>query len=231
MWAWVARQHTVNVKLRGTKAVWQPVPEEFAIIPSSIPVCGAAILLHRWRRSDEYSSGESQLFAEFHRWCLHTEHVSRGRTSPQHSGLLLGASSPSSWVGFLQFPLTVHQPGWRQAGIQSVFFTQAHADVEESGILVPLKRHRSGTSSGHSGNFVISFPFRPSALISLFCPLSLHHTDICVPVVEISPRLSHSCIRRADTSQRICIYRLCVCVCVSAFFCCVWWNYICPPPY
>lgn len=74
--------------------------------------------------------------------------------------------------------------------------------------------HRSGTSSGHSGNFVISFPFPPSALISLFCPLSLHHTDICVPVVEISARLSHSCIRWADTSQLICIYCPCVCMCV-----------------
>lgn len=74
--------------------------------------------------------------------------------------------------------------------------------------------HTSGTSSGHSGNFVISFPFPPSALISLFCPLSLHHTDICVPVVEISARLSHSCIRRADTSQLICIYCPCVCMCV-----------------
>lgn len=33
---------TAYLKLRETKAVWQPIPEESAIIPSSIPVGGAA---------------------------------------------------------------------------------------------------------------------------------------------------------------------------------------------
>lgn len=38
-----------------------------------------------------------------------------------------------------------------------------------------------------------------------------------MPAVEISPRLSHSCIRRADTSQLISIYCPCVSVCARVF--------------
>lgn len=38
-----------------------------------------------------------------------------------------------------------------------------------------------------------------------------------MPAVEISPRLSHSCIRRAETSQLISIYCLCVSVCARVF--------------
>lgn len=79
-----------------------------------------------------------------------------------------------------------------------------------------LKTPLIWSSAGRRGNFVISFQFLPpSSDLSLSCPLSLHHVDICVPAVEISPRLSHSCIRRADTSQLISIYCPCVSVCVS----------------
>lgn len=186
-------------------------------------------VLHRWRRTDEYSSGESQLCAEFRCWCIHTEHVSRGKASPQHPGLLLWAVCTSSQFLCGLPPVSSHcPPTWTESSCNpDCFFFFLHRYMP-----APQIWHV------HSGNFVISFPFPPSALISLFCPLSLHHTDICVPVVEISARLSHSCIRRADTSQLICIYCPCVCMCVFSVACgevlCVllqkFWFYSSPSP-